>query len=54
MAEVISQEARPSAEVRLPWHRPEIQRLTISLNTQSEVNKYGSGEDGEFQEYVGT
>jgi hypothetical protein len=33
---------------RLPWHKPEVQRLEVGLDTQggmSQVAKVGSGED---------
>ena len=32
-------------EERLPWHKPEILRLQVSLDTR---NDGGSGGDGEF------
>lgn len=36
-------ETRPQSEPQLPWHKPEIERLTISLDTG---NTTGSGPDG--------
>jgi hypothetical protein len=55
MTEVIKQEARLDGEVRLPWHRPSVQHLTIALDTQSDPSqspqKTGSGEDLGTYEY---
>lgn len=36
-------EFKPQSEQQLPWHKPEIARLTISLDTG---NSIGSGPDG--------
>jgi hypothetical protein len=44
MTEEIRQEAELNAQDRLPWHKPEVQRLTVSLDTR---NAKGSGEDSE-------
>jgi len=33
---------------RLPWHKPELDRLVISLNTNAVVPKSLSYEDGEI------
>jgi hypothetical protein len=55
MTEVTKQEGQPDPEVRLPWHRPSVQHLTISLDTQSDpsqsLQKTGSGEDLGTYEY---
>jgi hypothetical protein len=55
MTEVIKQQGQPEAQVRLPWHKPAVQRLTITLDTQSDpssvVSKTGSGEDLGTYEY---
>lgn len=42
---------------RLPWHKPEVTRLVISLNTQNnpaQERKTGSGEDLGFFEPFAT
>jgi hypothetical protein len=36
-------ETKPETKVRLPWRKPEIQRLGISLDT---ADNPGSGADG--------
>lgn len=36
----------PSTEERLPWHKPEIERLNVTLDTR---NLTGSGPDGEHK-----
>lgn len=37
-------QTQPDAEERLAWHKPEVQRLVINLDTG---NFTGSGPDGE-------
>jgi len=41
----------PEIEQHLPWHKPEIQRLTISLDT---TDGPGSGPDAATRELIGT
>ncbi len=36
-------ETKPQIEERLPWHKPQVQRLTISIDT---ANGVSSGPDG--------
>jgi hypothetical protein len=46
----------PRTEGRLPWHKPEVQRLVVSLDTQSgmqQVAKVGSGNDVDFMTTIG-
>ena len=50
MSEALATKAQTGVEERPPWHKPEVQHLTISLDTH--VPKTGSGEDLDvFQPY---
>jgi hypothetical protein len=42
MTEEILQDPALSAKERLPWHKPDVRRLTIAVDTQ---NSKGSTED---------
>jgi hypothetical protein len=37
-----SEQTEPQTQEGLPWHKPEVRRLTVSLNTDQ---KAGSAED---------
>jgi len=38
--------AKPETAQPLPWHKPVIQQLVVSLDTQQPIPKGGSFEDG--------
>jgi hypothetical protein len=46
MTEEFTQEAELRTAERLPWHRPEVQRLTISLDTRAKAFPV----DGSFED----
>jgi hypothetical protein len=48
MPREILHEAKPTAEERLPWHTPEIERLTISFDTGFDVQAPASVTDLEL------
>jgi hypothetical protein len=42
-------QAQPETEGRLPWHRPEVQRLIVTLDTKIGL---GSGGDAEHHHTI--
>jgi hypothetical protein len=50
---LIEHRMQTQANQRLPWHKPEVQRLVVSIDTR-EPEKLGSAEDGAvFNRVVG-